>query len=148
FLRRNAILAVIFVTDEDDCSADPESDLFDPTPTGVMKYGLLHSFRCTRFGVACAGSLVEERDSGGPLAGCSPATTAVGGKLIEVEKYIRYFTNEAKVDPRDVILASIAGPAYPVVTTMTIPCGDTSAPSCAMLSSSCNATGAIGPVSW
>src|SRR5439155_6267293 len=29
FLRRDALLVVIFVTDEDDCSAPPDTDLFD-----------------------------------------------------------------------------------------------------------------------
>jgi hypothetical protein len=140
FLRPDALLVVVFLTDEDDCSAPPDTDLF--SPDAAAKYGLLHSFRCTRFGLVCGGALPPDADSGGPLAMCAPASAAEGGKLIDVNKYINFFTQPAssggvKSDPRDVALIAIAGPADPVVVKNSTPCFDSSAPSCAILQHSC-----------
>jgi hypothetical protein len=141
FLRDGARLAVFYFTDEDDCSATPDTDLFDPARTA--DYGINHSFRCTRFGVACSGGLVPDEASGGPLAGCHPASSAEGGKLIEVQKYIDFFTRPAseggiKDDPREVVLATIAGPKEPVATLLTTPCADAIAPSCVVLAHGCH----------
>jgi hypothetical protein len=142
FLRDDAVLAVFFLTDEDDCSADPTTDLFDPAKTS--QYGLEHSFRCTRFGIACQGGLVPDADSGGPLANCHPATAAEGAKLIDVQKYVNFFTKPVsqggvKVDPSTVILAALSGPSTPVVTTATVPCADAAASTCVVLDHSCSA---------
>ena len=35
FLRDDALLVVILMTDEDDCSAPPDTTLFDPSPAGI-----------------------------------------------------------------------------------------------------------------
>jgi hypothetical protein len=142
FLRADAILAVVFVTDEDDCSADPNTDLFDPSKTAT--YGINHSYRCTRFGLTCNGGMPPDADSGGPLSMCVSASPAAGGKLIDIQKYINYFTlpsaaGGVKLDPNDVILATISAPPDPVASKLTTPCADASAPSCVILSHSCSA---------
>ena len=67
FLRDDALLVIFFVTDEDDCSAPPDSDLFDPSPDGLAKYGVLHSFRCTQWDITCTDPPT-----------ILPSTTAVG----------------------------------------------------------------------
>lgn len=52
FLRDDANLAIIFLTDEDDCSArDPR--VFSHMPGSDDVLGPLASFRCTEFGVLC-----------------------------------------------------------------------------------------------
>ncbi|HZS40801.1 MAG TPA: hypothetical protein VFF06_28405 [Polyangia bacterium] len=127
FLRDDALLAVVWLTDEDDCSADPNTDLFDPSPAGVSKYGALLSYRCTNYGIECDApgtatgplSLMPYGDSGGPLAGCVPATQADGGKLLDVSRYISFFTQPkanggVKIDPNDVVLVGISAPEAPV----------------------------------
>src|SRR5262249_61835581 len=48
FLRDNAFLAVIFITNEDDSSATPDSAMFDPNQNSNSDpLGPLASFRCT-----------------------------------------------------------------------------------------------------
>jgi hypothetical protein len=141
FLRDDALLVVYFATDEDDCSAPPDTDLFDPSPDGVAKYGTLHSFRCTQFGITCSEPGMPL--TGGPMdptGGCRPLTQAEGGKLFEVQRYIDFFARPGgvKADPSDVILGSIHPPPIPVGVTITMPCADqVNTPSCPILNHSC-----------
>jgi hypothetical protein len=131
FLRPDGILVVLFITDEDDCSAEPMSDLFvspsAPPPSGI---GYRTSYRCTRFGVVRDGArgpeLMPYGSSGGPVSNPRPATLAQGGRLIEVDKYVRYFTTPranggVMSDPSRVLLASLAGPATPVQSLLANP---------------------------
>jgi hypothetical protein len=118
FLRPDALLAVFWLTDEDDCSADPNTDLFDPAKTA--QYGPLLSFRCTQYGVACGdpAMTLPYAGSAAPLTNCHPATAAEGGKLFEASRYIDLFTKPKsqgglKDDPRNVILAAISAPSAP-----------------------------------
>ncbi len=57
FLRNDAFLGVIIVTDEDDCSMPPDSLIGDTSGgTDIMsELGPLTSFRCNEFGVTCDG---------------------------------------------------------------------------------------------
>lgn len=67
FLREDALLAVILITDEDDCSA-AGTGLFDTSDVGVNSpLGPLSSYRCFEFGVIC-----NEMDprAPGPRTGC------------------------------------------------------------------------------
>jgi len=52
FLRPDAMLAVVFITDEDDCSVENQ-DLFDPVGDLNSPLGMLTSYRCTEFGIIC-----------------------------------------------------------------------------------------------
>jgi hypothetical protein len=138
FLRDDALLIVVWLTDEDDCSAPPDSGLFDPSSAGVAEYGVLHSFRCTQFGVTCGGS---------PLTGAALSSTdcapAVGGPLFDVARYSSLFgapraSGGVKDDPSDVLLISIAAPPTPVAVTVTSPCEDQpNTASCPILGHSC-----------
>ncbi len=108
FLRPGAILAVIWVTDEDDCSAEATSDLFTTNPA----YGPQNSYRCTRYGIACDNQFPLPDTPQASFSSCVPATAAQGGKLSEVSKYINFFTQPkakggVKENPRDVVLAAI-----------------------------------------
>jgi hypothetical protein len=118
FLRPDGILVVYWVTDEDDCSAPPDTDLFDPNAT---QYGPLLSFRCTKYGVMCGDPpMLPPDQSNGVLADCRAATADVGGKLYDVQRYIDFFTKPggAKANPSAVILASINAPAMPFSTRL------------------------------
>jgi hypothetical protein len=54
FLRPNAILAIVLLTNEDDCSAPPGSPLFSPTSAQLSsKYGPTSNFQCNEFGHKC-----------------------------------------------------------------------------------------------
>jgi hypothetical protein len=103
FLRNDAYLAVIFITDEDDCSAF-DQDMFDPTITGKQSaLGPLDSFRCFEFGVECAPD--DARDLG-QKTDCKPREDSP--YMYSVQEYVD-FLKGLKADPRKVIVAGIIG---------------------------------------
>jgi hypothetical protein len=120
FLRDNALLVVVFLTNEDDCSAPPDSDLFDPMK---MDWGAWTSFRCTRAGIVCGQPPAPPplASSNGPLMACTAAPNPNGagpGKLYDVGRYTDFFTRPAiqggvKESPFDVVLVGIAAPPEP-----------------------------------
>jgi len=75
FMRKDAYLAVIILTDEDDCSAPTNSTLFDPTQTTLAsELGPLTSYRCFQFGNLSAASIrAAARGSAELRAGQLPA---------------------------------------------------------------------------
>ena len=137
FLRDDALLMVVLVTDEDDCSAPDDSDLFVESPEADAKYGVLHSFRCTQWGVSCTTppAPLDPASAAGPFDDCTPLNQADGGKLYDVQRYIDFFDRPGgvKADPSDVIFASIAAPPSPFGWTITTPCLDQKAASCPIL---------------
>lgn len=134
FLRDDALLVVVWLTDEDDCSAPPDSPLFDPSSAGVASYGILHSFRCTQFGITCD----QQPLTGGTLSSssCTPLT---GGPLFDIKRYTDLFAaGGIKQSASDVLLVAIDAPASPVDVAITSPCADQmNAASCAVLQHSC-----------
>jgi hypothetical protein len=115
FLRPDAYLAVILLTNEDDCSIPDDSDLVDPTATGVSLYGPLASYRCNEFGHLCeiGGTLQapSRTFAMNNLAGCTSNETA-SGKLTKVAEEIT-FLKSLKSDPNRIFVAAITGPAVP-----------------------------------
>ncbi len=121
FLRDDALLVVVFLTDEDDCSAPPDTDLFAQDGYTLKdgrkafdELGYFHSFRCTEWGIKCGGKRVA-RDQMAARTDCQPLSQAEGGKLFDVQRYSEFFRN-LKGDPRRVLLASIAAPPDSVKT--------------------------------
>jgi hypothetical protein len=105
FLRANALLLVVFVTDEDDCSA-AATTLYDPTQQGLNDpLGPLTSFRCFEFGIRCN---INNRNTVGPRSNCLPAYSW----LHSVPNYINFFYNLKP--PGEVLMAAISGPTTPV----------------------------------
>jgi hypothetical protein len=106
FLRDNSVLAVIFVTDEDDCSARRPEILFNPDPasnTIDSELGFLHSFRCFEFGVVCD---VNGRDPG-TRYDCEPRSDTEA-LLHPISNYSGFLTSLR--DPGRIVVAAIAGP--------------------------------------
>lgn len=107
FVRPDATLAVILLTDEDDCSAR-DAVLFGPdTPDNPQQ-----SFRCTRFGVTClqGGNTPDEMMEPGVKGGCGPST----GALLDEPSTFRDVLVELKGDPRRVVVGGIIGNPEPV----------------------------------
>ena len=127
FLRPKAFLAVVMLTNEDDCSTplDFSSDLFNPRvetlsdPTGL---GGLQSYRCNEFGHLCdpgatppphsvTGQVTlnncvsSEGKSPGP-GGSAPDPTH---QLIKVDDFVS-FLKGLKDNPDRVLVAALAGP--------------------------------------
>ncbi len=93
FLRTNSVLAVIFVTDEDDCSVamanrtqnNPNS--IDCTKSGMSTYNCWkNDFRCLAYNLKCN----EPMTTTGAKTGC---TENGNGYLESIDKYVRFFSN-------------------------------------------------------
>ena len=117
FLRHDAALAVIVITNGDDCSVPSDSDLFDPAQTRLSdRYGALATYRCSEFGLLCGGQApphAPPSDGGGLiLDACMPAEAS--GRLTAVQD-LRSFFQGLKENPDDILVAVAAGPATPVV---------------------------------
>jgi hypothetical protein len=112
FLRPDARLGVIFITDEDDCSAPAGSDLFTNDPALLAAYGPRESFRCNEFGHLCGGRPPARAAAQG--LSCEPNETA-SGRLVHVSDFVDFF-RRLKPDPDLLRVAAIAGPATPYGT--------------------------------
>lgn len=130
FLRAEAALAVIIVTDEDDCSA-ARTELFDTHDTSLGR----SDFRCFARGTACDGVTPDEMLSTlGLLRNCRPA----GNWLFAPDEYAT-FLRQLKQPGVPVYLAVIAAPAEPVIVRASNGIGPGGEPG-ADLSPSCSLT--------
>ena len=82
FLRSDAHLAVVYITDEDDCSAPATSTLFEGVTAGQDT-----SLRCSLAGHVCNGKAPPAEVFSTPLANCGAASDG-GGKLIPVQTFV------------------------------------------------------------
>jgi hypothetical protein len=82
FLRSDAHLAVVYITDEDDCSAPSTSMMF-----GGIIGGQDASLRCSLAGHVCNGQAPPAAVYSTPLANCSAAPDG-GGQLIPVQTFV------------------------------------------------------------
>jgi len=100
FVREDAILAVVFIADEDDCS-QANTGLFDGSTNGDEV-----NFRCTYDGVECALPSTDFLQAEGPRMECKPKGTR---RWVEsVDRYVD-FLKTVKRDPADVVVAGILG---------------------------------------
>jgi hypothetical protein len=117
FLRPSAFLAVIMITNEDDCSAPPDSDLFDSTSATITDpLGPLQSYRCNEFGHLCGGQR-PPRTPAGPVDLTGTCVSAEDGRLLRVADVVTAM-KRLKADPTKVLVAAIAGPASPYVVNV------------------------------
>jgi hypothetical protein len=117
FLRFNALLAVVILSDEDDCSLAHSSMLGADTSLGPLA-----SFRCTRFGVECDTGGVDpaQMNQAGMKYDCKSNDTKQ--YLTDVGRYVD-FVKGLKADPKNVIVADIGAPPSPVTTELVGPAG-------------------------
>ncbi len=105
FLRDDAWLVLVLLTNEDDCSAS-DSELYNPNESGPL--GPLASFRCFEFGVVCD---EDQPRTLGVKTGCQSRENST--YLRPVSEYASFFKG-LKSDPSDVIVAGITGNRAPV----------------------------------
>ena len=118
FIRPSAMLAVVFLTTEDDCSF-ARGALLDVNDTSL---GPLSSFRCTEQGVVCDG---DDPRRPGVRTNCRPREGSQF--MVDVAEY-KTFLQGYKKDPRDVSVSVVAGAPSPFeVRDLGVP---TLAPSC------------------
>src|SRR5690606_30374735 len=110
FLREDAFLAVIFIQDEDDCSAHDRSMFAsDGTDDVGSQLGELSSFRCFEFGTTCEGPSDERQV--GPRQNCVAEQSSP--YMTDISSYVD-FLKGLKSDPSKVIVAAITGGTDPV----------------------------------
>jgi hypothetical protein len=115
FLRDDAILGVVMLTNEDDCSAPPDTGLFDDPQGGPDDaLGRLMSYRCTEFGILC--------DSISPPHTLDPNTTVTlnncvsaegSGMLTTVASFESFLLSLKGGDASRVLFAAITAPPTP-----------------------------------
>jgi len=109
FIRPEASLAVIILSDEDDCSAK-EPALFGPESAEL---GPLQSFRCFRFGTECA---PDDVNTPGVKTNCRPRASSV--LVDDVAPYRDVLLAAKEGDPRRVMIGAITGPATRVAVEL------------------------------
>ncbi len=109
FLREHAYLAVVIVSDEDDCSAHNPA-IFNKARVELdSALGPAKSFRCFEFGVQC-----EQEDqvrAPGPRSGCVPRDNS--DYLYDVDEYVQFLYG-LKQSPEQILVATIAGELTPL----------------------------------
>jgi len=138
FSRPDAVLGVVFLTDEDDCSLR-HSSMLGPEDAVL---GPLQSFRCARFGVTCAtgGNTTDEMNTVGTKGMCRENATSP--YITDVTPY-RAFLNTVKNDTRKIVVAAIMGTTTPYQVELRAQPGG--GPTVNALAHSCAYTGAAGP---
>jgi len=112
FLRPDAFLAIAFITNEDDCSAPPDTALFNTNDFSQAGQLGPPIFRCNEFGHLCGG-VAPPRNGTTPVtitADCHSNETL--GLLYPVGGFSTFFKS-LKADPSMVFVASIAAPVKP-----------------------------------
>ncbi len=121
FLRPDAFLAVVLLTNEDDCSLPDDSDLVDPTQTKMSDpLGPLWSWRCNEFGHLCnnANGMLQSppRASSQNLQGCV-SNDGSTGKLTHLGDEVA-FLKSLKTNQGEILAAAITGPSTPYSVEM------------------------------
>jgi hypothetical protein len=99
-LREDAVLAVVFLGDQDDCSAKDDA-LFDPSALATLGPP---GFRCCEQGVVCNEAI--DRDAAQSLTGCRPHESSA--YLTPIADFFDFF---APLRPAGrLVLATISGP--------------------------------------
>lgn len=100
FIRPNALLSIVFLTNQDDCSRAREA-MLDPFDTSL---GPSLAFRCTEQGVICD---PDDPRKPGAHTNCRPRTDS--RFMVNVADY-QAFLAGYKPDPNDITVSAVAGP--------------------------------------
>jgi hypothetical protein len=121
FLRADAYLAVILLTNEDDCSAPPNTTLFATTSTMVSDpLGPLQSYRCNEYGHTCAGKPAPRTPVNPPEDLSGMCVSTEDGRELRVRDVVSALKS-LKADPNKVLVAAIAGPPSPYIVNVAPP---------------------------
>ncbi|HWO18211.1 MAG TPA: hypothetical protein VNO30_05525 [Kofleriaceae bacterium] len=104
FIRPNALLSVVFLTNDDDCSM-ARGAMLDPNNAAL---GPLSTFRCVEQGVICDGD--ADPRSPGVRTNCRPREGSQF--MVDVSEYTK-FLQQYKADPRDVTVSAVVGARDP-----------------------------------
>jgi hypothetical protein len=148
FLRDDAYLGVVMLTNEDDCSAPANTSLFnDELGTSADPLGRLASYRCTEFGILCGGkrpphtlpAATTEQETG-----CMSAEDQ--GQLITDASFEAFLMGLKHGDRSKLLVAAIVAPPTPFAVSTALSQSsktDPSDPTAPGLVPSCFATNMI-----
>lgn len=117
FLRTDAYLAIVFISDEDDCSTLPGGAMYgEPSGTVSSPLGPRTSFRCHEFGVEC------DNDPNprmlGTRSGCEPRQNSP--YMQPIDRYVNY-VKSLKANSRNIVVAGIIGNVDEQATVQIVP---------------------------
>jgi len=117
FIRDDAFLAVIIITDEDDCSAPPSTNFFSEGRNSEFM-GQAPSLRCALAGHDCGGGDLTGGAFESTLGACKAKTEA--GELINIADFTNFLVDIKGGDADKVIVSAIAGwPTNPEAVNQT-----------------------------
>ena len=121
FLRRDALLAIIMLTNEDDCSARPGVALYDTRANITLssQLGPPANFRCNEFGHLCDGVPPVRKAPGGSVTATVPLQNCVasecGGAVTPVAEFVARIKALKAAPASEIVMAAITGPVTPYV---------------------------------
>ena len=108
FLRDDAYLGVVMLSDEDDCSGEPGADFFASPITGQSG-----SVRCSLKGHTCNGQPVPAMPFSAPLSACKPYerndVTEKDSRLINVPFFVDFLKSLKPGHPERILVSEIIG---------------------------------------
>ncbi len=135
FLRPDADLAIIFITNEDDCSAPANSILFDTTANTSLasQVGPVGNFRCNEFGHLCGTPPTPPRRTSPDPTVLTTTVTYEGCQSAEEGEFLTpvgTFVSQIKAlktnPSAQILVEAVAGPPTPyAVHWVTPPIADT-----------------------
>lgn len=119
FLRENAYLAIVIISDEDDCTAS-NPRLYDPSSSLVGELGPFADFRCFEWGWECDEGTMSREE--GQYTNCRPRLDSP--YLHHPDSFVEDI-KRLKDDPSKIIVATLVGPrpgdlTPPKPTTVTV----------------------------
>jgi MYXO-CTERM domain-containing protein len=123
FLRSDALLAIIMVTNEDDCSARAGTNLYDTTSSILLRsdLGPPSNFRCNEFGHVCDGQRPpreapnEDVSASVMLNNCT--SSECDGSLVPVAEFVARLKALKAAPNSEIVVGAITGPATPYTVT-------------------------------
>jgi hypothetical protein len=125
FLRDDAVLGIILLTNQDDCSVPPGSGLFSDSSTKVSDpLGPLSEYRCNEFGHLCGG-VAPPRTSPDPtdlttMVTLEDCESNESGMLTPIASFVDGIKS-LKSDPTMILAAAITAPSMPYTVTWNAP---------------------------
>ncbi len=108
FLRKDAFLGIVILSDEDDCSGEPDATFYKDVVQGQSG-----SLRCTLLGHVCDGKPVPaSKDFKTTLGACTPYERQAyerTSRLINVEEFVSYVKGLKEGRDDKIIVSSIIG---------------------------------------
>ena len=118
FLRPDALLGIVMLTNEDDCSVPFDSTLFDSSQTTLNSpLGGYQSYRCNEFGHLCDG-VAPPHSVIGPTTLRNCVSAEGQGRLTSVASFVKFLKDLKQGDTKKIFVAALTGQPTPYVVDM------------------------------